>query len=111
MAKYLKLPVTGTSGPSVTIGIDDIAMIWLDSSSNPTTVTRISYANGKSADNQINITHTAMAANDYAVRDAISSAILDLQNSNWRNTIADLDLTGIKSAAGGAVSITGVTLS
>ena len=106
MAKYLKLPVTGTSGPSITIGIDDIAMVYL----NSTTETIIDYATGKSAENRITLTHTTMAANDYSVRDAIVSAMLDLQNSNWRNTIADLDLTGVKSAAGGAVSITGVAL-
>ena len=52
MAKYLKLPVTGTSSPSLTVGIDGIFTV--EKSLN--TVAVLHYANGDAQQNIVNIT-------------------------------------------------------
>ena len=107
MAKYLKLPVTGTSSPSLTVGIDGIFTV--EKSSN--TVAVLHYANGDAQQNIVNITHSATPTDDvYAMRDALSNAIINLQSSNWRETIATLDLGPIKTASGAPMVITSVAI-
>mgnify|MGYP003126014607 CR=1 FL=1 len=108
MAKFLKLPVTGNSGPSVTIGIDMIATIKRGTD----TTTIIHYSAGSASDDIITLTHTEPnASNIYAMRDAIQDAIVNLHSSNWRETIQTLNLASIKTADGSLMAITGVVLS
>lgn len=107
MAKYLKLPVTGTLSPSLTVGIDGIFTV--EKSTN--TITVLHYANGDAQQNIVNITHSATPTDDvYAMRDALSNAIINLQSSNWRETIATLDLGPIKTLLGGPMEITSVAI-
>ena len=109
MAKYLKLPVTGTSSPSLTVGIDGIFTV--EKSPTLNTVAVLHYANGDAQQNIVNITHSATPTDDvYAMRDALSNAIINLQSSNWRETIATLDLGPIKTASGAPMEITSVVI-
>ena len=108
MAKYLKIPVTGNSGPSITIGVDDIATIERSSD----TVTQLMYSTGDLSDNQLAITHTAVASTDsYGMRNALVKACTDLVGSSWKETIVDFDLGPIKTSTGATMAITGIVLS
>jgi len=111
MAKYLKLPITGNSSPSVTIGVDMIATVELNSST-PTTKTEIHYSAGDSVQDTITLTHSAVLASEsLGMRDAIQNAIVNLHSSNWRETIQTLNLASIRTADGSLMVITAIVLS
>jgi len=111
MAKYLKLPITGNSSPSVTIGVDMIATVELNSST-PTTKTEIHYSTGTAANDTITLTHSAVLASEpLGMRDAIQNAIVNLHSSNWRETIQTLNLASIRTADGSLMVITAIALS
>ena len=111
MAKYLKLPITGNSSPSVTIGVDMIATVELNGLA-PTTKTEIHYSAGDAAQDTITLTHSAVLASEsLGMRDAIQNAIVNLHSSNWRETIQTLNLSSIRTADGSLMAITGVVLS
>ena len=111
MAKYLKLPITGNSSPSVTIGVDMIATVELNSST-PTTKTEIHYSAGDSAQDIITLTHSAVLASEsLGMRDAIQNAIVNLHSANWRETIQTLNLASIRTADGSLMVITAIALS
>ncbi len=108
MAKYLKIPITGNSGPSITIGVDDVATIERSND----TVTQLMYSTGDLADNVLTVTHTAVASTDpYGMRNALVKACTDLVGSSWKETIADFDLGPIKTSTGATMAITSITLS
>jgi hypothetical protein len=110
MAKYLKLPITGNSSPSVTIGVDMIATVELNSST-PTTKTEIHYSAGDAAQDTITLTHSAVLASEsLGMRDAIQNAIVNLHSSNWRETIQTLNLASVKTDDGALMAITAITL-
>ena len=107
MAKYLKIPVTGNSGPSITIGVDDIATIERASD----TETKLFYSTGDTADNVLTLTHTVVAATDqYGMRNALVKACTDLVGSSWKETIVDFDLGPIKTSTGATMAVTSIVL-
>lgn len=111
MAKFLKLPITGNSGPSITIGIDMIATVELNSAA-PTTKTEVHYSAGDSAQDIITLTHSAVLASEsLGMRDAIQDAIVNLHSSSWRETIQTLNLASIKTADGSLMAISSIVLS
>jgi len=111
MAKFLKLPITGNSSPSVTIGVDMIAIVERNSST-PTTKTEIHYSSGTANEDIITLTHSAVLGTEsFGMRDAIQNAIVNLHSSNWRETIQTLNLASIKTADGSLMAITSIVLS
>ena len=108
MAKYLKIPVTGDNGPSITIGVDDVATI--ERATN--TITHLMYSTGDTGDNVISLTHTAVPSTDlYGMRNALVKACTDLVGSSWKETIVDFDLGPIKTSTGATMAISGIVLS
>ncbi len=107
MAKYLKIPVTGNSGPSITIGVDDVATIERSNDAE----TKLFYSTGDTADNVLTVTHTAVASTDpYGMRNALVKACTDLVGSSWKETIADFDLGPIKTSTGATMAVTSIVL-
>ena len=107
MAKYLKIPVTGNSAPSITVGVDDIATIERVNDAE----TKLFYSTGDLADNVLTLTHTAVASTDpYGMRNALVKACTDLVGSSWKETIVDFDLGPIKTSTGATMAVTGIVL-
>lgn len=108
MSKFLKLPITGVSAPSVTIGIDTIATVEYASS----TETQIHYSSGSNGEDVITLTHSSVLGTElFGMRDAIQDAIVNLHSSNWRETIQTLNLSSIRTADGSLMVITAIALS
>jgi hypothetical protein len=110
MAKYLKLPITGVSSPSVTIGIDMIATVERNAA-NATTKTEIHYSTGTAANDTITLTHSTVSSTEpLGMRDALQDAIVNLHSSNWRETIQTLNLASVKTDDGSLMAITAIVL-
>jgi len=108
MSKFLKLPITGESAPSVTIGIDTIATVERASS----TSTQIHYSSGSANEDIITLTHSSVLGTElFGMRDALQDAIVNLHSSNWRETIQTLNLASVKTADGALMAITAIALS
>lgn len=106
MQKYLSIPVTATGETSQLIAVKGILII---SQATTTTVT-INYDSATTAD-VITLTHTAMPADDVSVRDRIQDSVVSVLATAWQHPSLDVSLSGLVSAATGAVSITGIALS
>lgn len=99
MQKYLSIPVKNEANQLVLV--NEIALVEQESTSKCT----VHYVSGKKSE----IAHTVMAAFDEGVRDTIEDAIVSVLTQSWTRPTLQVSLSGLSSAAGGAVEITGIT--
>tara|TARA_R100001198_G_scaffold96540_1_gene86907 strand:+ start:210 stop:530 length:321 start_codon:yes stop_codon:yes gene_type:complete len=105
MQKFLSIPITATGETRQLLAIDNI--IILEQASTTTVTVTYSGANGNDV---ATITHDAMAANDVTVRDRIQDSIVSALQTSWQHPSYDVSLSGLVSAASGAVTITGIVV-
>tara|TARA_R100000654_G_scaffold38990_1_gene64756 strand:+ start:7433 stop:7738 length:306 start_codon:yes stop_codon:yes gene_type:complete len=98
MYKYLLVPVSNAG--NVLIGIEGAILI---NQASTTTVT-IDYDGGSTT----TITHSTMSSSDETVRDRIIDSILALTSRSSSEAFITVSLAGLVSAAGSAVTISGI---
>lgn len=106
MRKFLSIPITATGETAQLVGIENIALIVQDTVSTVT----ITYTSGSTGADVLTITHDAMPANDVTVRDRIQDSVIAALQTSWTNPKYDVSLAGLESAAGGAVTVTGIAI-
>lgn len=105
MQKFLSIPITATGETSQLVAVGGIVLI---EQASTTTVT-ITYGNAAAQD-VVTITHTAMAANDVSVRDLIQDSVIAALQTSWVKPKYDVSLSGLVSAAAGAVDVSGIAI-
>jgi len=106
MVKYLSIPMSGTNQGSRLLKVMNLIMCETSS----TTETKVNMA-GPNTNILATITHTAMGANDHALRIAITDAMAEAMKTSYTNSSYDLDLTGVNAASGSQVTISDIVLS
>ena len=102
MQKYLSIPVTATGETSQLVAVKGILLITQASA------TTVSITYDASEYSIINLTHTAMPADDVSVRDRIQDSVVSVLATAWQHPSLDVTLSGLVSDAGGLVSITAI---
>lgn len=106
MRKFLSIPITATGETAQLVGIENIALI----EQSLVTAVTITYTSGSAGADVITITHTEMDADDVTVRDRIQDSVIAALQTSWTNPKYDVSLAGLESAAGGAVTVTGIAI-
>ncbi len=104
MQKFLSIPITATGETAQLVAVDSIVLIEQDAVDKVT----VHYANGAAAGDVVTINHTTMAANNRTVRDRIQDSVIAALQTSWVNPKYDVSLSGLTSAAGGAVQVTSI---
>lgn len=105
MQKFLSIPITATGETRQLLALANVIIV---EQASTTTVT-ITYGAGAALD-VATITHATMSANDVSVRDRIQDSIVSALQTSWQHPSYDVSLSGLVSAASGAVTITGIAV-